>query len=201
MLSLCSPQRWDIPDMIDVHVDVIVVLKVILQIRDPWCWCQCRDQNCPLQMRYPWCWCHSCPPPDGISLMMLPSKLSSLQMGHPRRARHQERGALQPRDGREQTQVRGEPHNIIRRKMLGKANDDFLVVEFSARSNFSVNKLWVKFSRLFVLSLDFYAKIAHHKLQLLSGWRENDKLFADIIDNFVVDKYCWHNFWQIVYKF
>ena len=37
MLSLCSPQRWDIPDMIDVDVDVnvTVVLKVILQIRHP----------------------------------------------------------------------------------------------------------------------------------------------------------------------
>ena len=46
------------------------------------------------------------PPPDGTFLMLmslLTSKLSSHQMGHPRRARHQERGALQPRDGREQT--------------------------------------------------------------------------------------------------
>ena len=30
MLSLCSPQRWDIPDIIDVDVDVIVVLKVFI---------------------------------------------------------------------------------------------------------------------------------------------------------------------------
>ena len=51
-------------------------------------------------------------------ILMLPSKLSSPQMGHPRCARNQERGALQPRDGREQTQVRGEPNNIDRREML-----------------------------------------------------------------------------------